>query len=374
MNHETLATKYRTLIPFLNERQIRLYLATEAKAIGHGGIRIVARASGIGEARISRGIDELAEGTKPSGDVRKKGGGRKPHRELHPELVVSLRNIVAPETRGDPMSPLVWTTKSTRHLAGVLRSQGFQVSHETVAEILRQDGYSLQGNAKVTEGGQHEDRDAQFQFINQQIVDYTAASVPVLSMDCKKKELVGDFKNGGKEWHPKGKPEKVRVHDFMDKELGKAIPYGVYDVARNEGWVNVGSDHDTAEFAINSLRFWLDSPERKAAYPTVTELFICLDGGGSNNSRSRLWKEALVNFSTSTGIKVHVSHLPPGTSKWNKIEHRLFSHITMNWRGRPLISHEVVVQTIQSTTTKKGLKVHANLDKNKYETGKKVSD
>lgn len=273
------------------------------------------------------------------------------------------------------MSPLLWTTKSTRKLAAELKKMGHVVSHETVSKILHKEGYSLQSNVKTKEGKQHEDRDAQFIHINTQSKACLDSGSPVLSMDCKKKELVGNFKNGGREWNPQGQPVETNVHDFKDKILGKAIPYGVYDVGRNEGWVNVGCDHDTAEFAVNSLRSWFNNPERQLAYPAgFTEVYLCMDGGGSNAWRSRLWKEALVAFSQETGLTIRVSHLPPGTSKWNKIEHRLFSHITMNWRGRPLTSHEVIIESLKATTTATGLKVHAQMDLGKYETGKKITD
>lgn len=365
-------------MPFLNEKQCRLYLATEAMSLGRGGISSVAKASGVTPERISRGIAELKEGDGAQSDtseVRRKGGGRKSHQERAPELTSDLLELVAPSTRGDPMSPLLWTTKSTRKLAAELKKMGHVVSHETVSKILHKEGYSLQSNVKTKEGKQHEDRDAQFIHINTQSKACLDLGTPVLSMDCKKKELVGNFKNGGREWNPQGQPVETNVHDFKDKLLGKAIPYGVYDVGRNEGWVNVGCDHDTAEFAVNSLRSWYNSPERQLSYPAgFTEVYLCMDGGGSNAWRSRLWKEALVTFSQETGLTIRVSHLPPGTSKWNKIEHRLFSHITMNWRGRPLTSHEVIIESIKATTTATGLKVHAQMDLGKYETGKKVSD
>ena len=371
---DILANKYRAILPLLDERQCRLYLAVEAKFIGHGGIRKVAQASGVTPERISRGMVELDQCAAPTERVRVKGGGRLSHREKSPELVEDLLRIVAADTRGDPMSPLLWTNKSTRNLASALNLSGHFVSHNVVANILREEGYSLQANVKTKEGKQHPDRDAQFLHINQKILECQAKNIPVLSIDCKKKELVGNYKNGGREWHEEGRPEETNVHDFPDKQLGKAIPYGLYDLARNEGWVNVGCDHDTAEFAINTVRCWYNSIERRAAYPDPTALRLCMDGGGSNASRSRLWKGALVRLAAETGLTIMVSHLPPGTSKWNKIEHRLFSHITMNWRGRPLTSHEVIVETIKATTTSTGLKVHAQLDPGKYETGKKITD
>jgi len=343
-------------------------------ALGRGGLGRVARASGVMRQRIARGVAELENGAKPTPREREKGGGRKNYRDTQPELVAEVLKLVAPETRGDPMSPLLWTNKSTRKIAATLQAMGYNVSHDTVSNILREDGYSLQANVKTKEGNQHADRDEQFREINRQVEECLRVGIPVLSMDCKKKENIGEFKNGGQEWAPKGRPVEAKVHDFKDNELGKAIPYGLYDVGRNQGWVHVGIDHDTAEFAVNTVRNWYQSEHRRQAYPNITEIYMCLDGGGSNNWRSRLWKEALVNFAQETGLTIRVSHLPPGTSKWNKIEHRLFSHITMNWRGRPLTSLEVVVETIKATTTKSGLTVHAQIDPAKYETGKKISD
>ncbi len=372
---ESLTAKFRAILPLLDERQLRLYLASEAISLGRGGISIVSKAAGVTPERVSRGVAELESGVETETlSVRRKGAGRKSYRESNPELVLNLLNLVAPSTRGDPMSPLLWTTKSTRKLALELKRCGHIVSHEKVAQILREEGYSLQANVKTREGKQHEDRDAQFVHINNQSKEFLASGKPVLSIDCKKKELVGNFKNGGREWEPKGQPIETNVHDFKDKELGKAIPYGIYDVGRNEGWMNVGCDHDTAEFAVNGLRTWFNSPERQAAYPGIREVYLCMDGGGSNAWRSRLWKDALVKFSLETGLTIRVSHLPPGTSKWNKIEHRLFSHITMNWRGRPLTSHEVIIESLKATTTATGLRVHAQLDTGKYPTGKKITD
>ena len=300
--------------------------------------------------------------------MRAPGGGRKKLAETDPQLAAELGKLVDPETRGDPMSPLVWTTKSTRNLAGALTAAGHAVSDRTVARMLAALGFSLQGNAKVTEGRQHEDRDAQFRYLSEQVTAFMAAGQPVISVDTKKKENVGDFKNGGREYQPAGQPEQVNVHDFMDKDLGKAIPYGIYDVSANTGWVSVGTDHDTSAFAVATLRTWWDTIG-KTRYPDAGRLLICADGGGSNGYRVRAWKIELAKLAAETGLQITVCHLPPGTSKWNKIEHRLFSQITMNWRGRPLRTHQVIVDLISSTTTATGLTVHCVLDTGDYPTG-----
>jgi hypothetical protein len=300
--------------------------------------------------------------------VRAPGGGRKKLAETDPELAAQLTALVDPETRGDPMSLLVWTTKSTKNLAGALTELGHPVSDRTVARMLRAQGFRLQANSKVTEGRQHEDRDAQFRYLADQVAQHTQTGQPVISVDAKKKELVGAFKNGGREYSPTGAPEQVNVHDFPDKELGKAIPYGIYDVSANTGWVTVGTDHDTSAFAVATLRSWWDTLGR-SRYPTADRLLICADGGGSNGSRVRAWKIELAVFAADTGLRVTVCHLPPGTSKWNKIEHRLFSQITMNWRGRPLKTHQIIVDLISSTTTATGLTVHCTLDTGNYPTG-----
>lgn len=353
-----------------------MFLALEAKALGHGGIARVARVSGVTRATIRKGQAELRnvdEGMVPPDRARRQGGGRKRARDKYPGLVEALERLVAPETRGDPMSPLRWTTKSTRKLSQELAQQGFKVSHKTVAEILAEEGYSLQALQKTREGTDHPDRDAQFHHINGKVSSFLKSDLPVLSVDCKKKELVGDFKNGGREYQRKGAPGEVRVHDFVDKDLGKAIPYGLYDVGKNVGWVSVGVDHETAEFAVETLRRWWTNIG-KEMYPSARQLLICADGGGSNGHRIRLWKLELARFSAEFGLDITVAHLPPGTSKWNKIEHRLFSYITMNWRGRPLVSREVILQLIASTTTREGLKVHAELNTGSYPTGQKVSD
>jgi len=368
-----LASKFRRLLPHLDERGRRLYLASEAEALGRGGITRVCSASGYAQATIQRGLKELGELPLPPDTVRRGGAGRKRIREDEPSLVEALHELVDGATRGDPMNPLRYTSKSTTKLAEELNKLGHTVSADTVGRILREEGFSLQANVKTREGKQHPDRDKQFKYINRQVKKHQKVGNPVLSVDGKKKELVGNFKNGGREWHPKRQAPKVNVHDFQDKELGKAIPYGIYDVNRNEGWVNVGCDHDTAAFAVETIRSWWNSIGH-TAYPDADEILICADGGGSNGYRLRLWKLELARFAEETGLTVHVCHLPPGTSKWNKIEHRLFSHISMNWRGVPLTSHEVILNLIGSTTTKSGLKVHAMLDEAEYPTKIRVTD
>jgi hypothetical protein len=373
VTQEMLAAKFGVIFPHLDERQRRLLLGAEARALGHGGIRLVARAAGVREATVSLGVTELDSGAGPLGRVRRPGGGRKRATEVDPGLVPALLALVEPQERGDPVSPLRWTAKSTRVLAAELTAQGHKVSPDTVGDLLRAEGFSLQGSAKTIEGAQHPDRDAQFRYISEQARACQEAGDPVISVDTKKKELVGDFANGGKDYRPKGSPAPVRTHDFMDKELGKAIPYGVYDVAANAGWVNVGTDHDTAAFAVESVRRWWKAMGQ-AAYPGARRLLVTADAGGSNSYRTRAWKAELAAFALETGLAVTVCHFPPGTSKWNKIEHRLFSAITMNWRGRPLTSHEVIVNTIAATTTRTGLTVRAGLDRGSYPEGAKVSD
>ena len=368
-----LAAKFEAIFPHLDERQRRLLLGAEARALGHGGIRLVAGAAGVREATVSLGAGELESGAEPLGRARRPGGGRKRAADLDPGLRPALLALVEPDERGDPMSPLRWTAKSTRVLADELMAQGHKFSADTVGDLLRAEGFSLQGNAKTTEGAQHPDRDAQFRYISEQARACQMAGDPVISVDTKKKELVGDFANGGKEYRPQGRPVPVRTHDFMDKDLGKAIPYGVYDVAADAGWVNVGTDHDTAAFAVESIRRWWKAMGR-VAYPRARRLLVTADAGGSNSYRTRAWKAELAAFALETGLAVTVCHFPPGTSKWNKIEHRLFSHITMNWRGRPLASHDVIVSAIAATTTRAGLTVRAGLDRGSYPEGAKVSD
>lgn len=366
--------RFDTMSPFFNERQRRLFAAAEATSYGEGGIREVAKALGMSESTVRRGVAELEnpESIEPQ-RVRRPGGGRKRTVDTDPTLRSDLEKLLESTTRGEPQSPLRWTCKSTHNLANELTAMGHQTSNRMVYELLQEMGYSLQANRKTQEGGSHPDRNKQFEHINEQVQAFQEKGQPVISVDTKKKELVGDFKNAGQEWRPKGDPEHVRVHDFVIPELGKVAPYGVYDIGRNDAWVNVGTDHDTATFAIASIRGWWSSMG-KEAYPEATQLLITADGGGSNSSRSRLWKRELQNLANETGLSVHVCHFPPGTSKWNKVEHRLFSQITQNWRGKPLTSHDVVVNLIANTSTTKGLKVRCNLDTNRYEKGIKVSD
>lgn len=374
MNDDTLLTqKLAAILPHLNEKQRRLLLAAEARALGHGGISHVARASGVSRATIHAALHEQEQSGSPLARVRQPGGGRKKACECDPTLVADLEALVDPDTRGDPMSPLRWTCKSTRQLAAALTQRGHHVSERIVRNLLHAAGYSLQANAQTREGRQHPDRDAQFRYLNEQMKAFLAQGLPVISVDTKKKELVGTFKNGGREWQPQGQPEQVHVHDFPDPTVGKAIPYGIYDVGHNMGWVTVGQDHDTASFAVASVRRWWAVVGGRV-YPRADQLLICADSGGSNGYRVRLWKVALQQFANETGLHVTVCHLPPGTSKWNKIEHRLFAHISMNWRGRPLVSHEVIVELIGATTTRAGLHVQAELDTALYPTKIKVSD
>ena len=368
-----LAAKFAAIFPHLDERQRRLLMGAEARALGHGGIRVVARAAGVREATVSLGAGELDSGAEPLGRVRRPGGGRKRAAELDPGLRPALLALVEPQERGDPMSPLRWTVKSTRNLAGELTRQGHRVGADTVGDLLRAEGFSLQGNAKTIEGQRHPDRDAQFRYINEQVKAHQDTADPVISVDTKKKELVGEFKNAGREWRPKGEPAATRTHDFPGDGVGKAVPYGVYDLTANAGWVSVGTDHDTAAFAVESIRRWWKAAGN-SDYPLARRLLITADAGGSNGYRTRAWKAGLAALAAGTGLEITCCHFPPGTSKWNKVEHRLFSHITMNWRGRPLTSHEVIVQTIAATTTRTGLRVRAELDTSGYDTGIKVSD
>lgn len=359
----------------LDERVRRRFAAAEALAAGHGGVAAVSRATGIARSTIQRGLAELRDEAVPAAAdrVRRKGGGRKSLAATDPTLLSDLRALVEPVTRGDPMAPLLWTAKSLRKLATELQACGHRIGHNVVAKLLRDLGYSLQANRKTLEGASHPDRDAQFAYINDQVKDALAADQPAISVDTKKKELVGDFKNNGREYRPKGDPEKVRVHDFKIPELGRAAPYGVYDIADNTGWVSVGIDHDTASFAVNSIRRWWQTMGQKR-YPDARRLVITADGGGSNGSRVRLWKIELQTLANELDLEITVCHLPPGTSKWNKIEHRLFSFITQNWRGKPLVSYQTIVQLIAATTTKTGLTVTSELDTNSYPKGIKVAD
>lgn len=368
-----LEVKYRSLFGHLNERQRRLVAAADAEQLGRGGVSRISRASGLSRPTIHKGLRELRQDPLAAGRIRRPGGGRKCVEELDPSVLEQLESLIDPATRGDPMSPLRWTSKSTRHLAEALGRRGHPVSHQTVTALLRALDYSLQGMAKTLEGAQHADRDAQFEYINRTTKRYLRRGWPVISVDTKKKELVGRFKQSGREWRPKGQPQEVLVHDFPDPHLGKAIPYGIYDVGGDLGWVNVGTDHDTASFAVESIRRWWRTMGIPL-YPDAKCLLICADAGGSNGYRSRLWKAELQRLATETSLEVSACHFPPGTSKWNKIEHRLFSHIAMNWRGRPLVSHDVVVSLIGSTRTASGLRVKARLDKRRYPTGVAVSD
>ena len=368
---EKIRKKYELLSGVLDERSRRIWASAEAEALGYGGQTIVAKATGLSRMTFySQNLDNSNENnsTPPHPRIRKDGGGRKKLTQREPKLLSALEALVEPTTRGDPENPLRWTCLSTRQLAAALEKQGYRIGRQTVAYLLDELGYSLQGNQKTKEGSGHPDRDAQFRYIHDQVESFQRRGQPVVSVDTKKKELVGDFKNEGKEWRPKGDPEPVRVYDFVDKLLGKANPYGIYDPTANEGWVSVGVDHDTAEFAVESLRRWW-AHMGCARYPMAKQLLVTADGGGSNGSRVRLWKVALQQLADQTGLDISVCHFPPGTSKWNKIEHRMFSYISMNWRGKPLISHEVIVNLIAATTTRKGLKIEAEIDRNIYTKG-----
>jgi hypothetical protein len=375
---EEIRARYKNIEWALNEKLRRLFAANEAKVFGHGGITLAQKATGVARNSIKQGLKELSkkeEGVvhSTSTRIRKVGGGRKSSVKKDKKLRAALENLVEPTTLGDPESPLRWTCKSLRQLESELCSQGFSASHTSVGNLLKEMGYSLQGNQKTLEGSKHPDRNAQFEFINSRTEKAMCDGQPVISVDTKKKELVGRYKNGGKEFRPKGRPEQVKVYDFVDKELGRANPYGVYDIADNSAWVSVGTDHDTATFAVSTIRRWWFSMGQ-ALYPEAKKLVITADGGGSNGSRVRLWKVELQKLANELNIPIHVSHFPPGTSKWNKIEHRLFSFISMNWRGKPLVSHETIVNLIAATTTRKGLKVRAELDSSHYPKGIKVTD
>jgi Rhodopirellula transposase DDE domain len=370
---DVLAARLLLIRAHLDERAWRLLLGAEAKVLGRGGIKVVAAAVGAHPDTVAQGVRELDYPDQIPGRVRRPGGGRPAAGAADPGLWAALDALVDPVTRGDPMSALRWTTKSTAKLAGELAVTGHQASATTVAKLLKANGYSLQANAKTVEGNQHLDRDAQFGYLNDQAAEFTAAGDPVISVDTKKKELIGNFSIGGREWEPAGEPTKTSVHDFIDKTLGKVAPYGVYDIAANTGWVNVGTDADTGAFAVESIRRWWNTMGSNT-YPGARRLMITADSGGSNGSRLRLWKTELAVLATETGLAITVCHLPPGTSKWNKIEHRLFSAISRSWRARPLTSHEVVIETIRATTTTTGLTVDAELDVGVYEKGIKISD
>ena len=372
---QELQEKYTIFNNVLSEKERRLILAAEAKSLGRGGKARVCKLSGMSRVTLDAGIKEIEnQVSAPNRETRsrKEGGGRKKEIDKNASLVADLEAIVSPHTLGDPMKPLQWTSKSLRVLSEELGSKGHKVSHRLVGEILKQQGYSLQSNRKTDEGSTHPDRDKQFEFINKMATDFLGSELPVISVDCKKKEVLGNLKNNGTEWRPKGEPREVKVYDFEDKTLGKAIPYGIYDIANNEGWVNVGISRDTAAFAVASIRSWWNGHGSKIY--NGKKLYITADGGGSNSSRSRLWKNELQIFANETELEIAVSHYPPGTSKWNKIEHKLFSYISMNWKGRPLEDIQLVINLIANTTTKKGLKVKARLDDNIYEKGLKVTD
>src|SRR5947208_3253181 len=373
VTREMLAALFESVSPHLDERQRRLLAGAQARVLGHGGIRLVARAAGVREATVSLGVAELEGGEEPLGRARREGGGRKRAAVTDPGLVPALLALVEPEERGDPESPLRWTVKSVRTLAAELTARGHRVSSATVHQLLREQGFSLQANAKTIEGRQHPDRDGQFRYVNEQARAHREAGDPVISVDAKKKEQVGQYASPGRTWRPAGDPVRVRDHDFPDEDEQKAIPYGIYDLAANTGWVNVGTDRNTAEFAVESVRRWWKD-RGSAGYPAARRLLITADAGGSNGYRTRAWKAGLADLAAQTGLEITCCHFPPGTSRWNKIEHRLFSHITMNWRGRPLTSHEVVVSAIAATTTRTGLTVHAELDRGSYATGAKISD
>lgn len=382
LTDDVLARKYQQLSGVLDERAWRLCLSADAQSFGHGGVSRVSQVAGVSRTTIHTGIKELsgcsttavvAGAARESGRIRRPGAGRKCKSSVDETLLVDLDRLVDPVTRGDPMSPLRWTCKSTTKLASELRLQGHCVSQATVWRLLDTLGYSMQSNRKTREGTDHPDRNAQFEYINATVEEFLDRGWPVISVDTKKKELIGEYKNGGREWTRKGEPVEVNMHDFPDPSLGKAIPYGVYDVGRNEGWVSVGVTHDTADFAVATIRRWWERMGR-SMYEHAGALLITADGGGSNGARVRLWKVEIQRLADELGIPIHVRHFPPGTSKWNKIEHRMFCHITENWRGKPLKSRVTIVNLISNTTTAKGLTIQADIDELSYETGKKVSD
>jgi len=371
---DAVEKKFAAIADCLTEKGRRLWSAAEALSYGHGGVLLVSKATNISRTTIYQGIKEIQhDSLLGKQGVRTRGGGRKNLKSIQPDLVKNLNALVEPTSRGDPESPLRWTCKSTRKLANELNAKGYHVSHMTVATLLQELDYSLQANKKTLEGSQHEDRDAQFNYINTSVLKLQKEGQPTISVDTKKKELIGEYKNPGKEFEKKSQPVKVNTYDFPDKRLGKVAPYGIYDIGKNKGWVSVGVSADTAEFAVNSIRTWWYKMGI-SVYPSATELLITADCGGSNGNRVRLWKYELQKLANETNLKVHVRHFPPGTSKWNKIEHRLFSYITKNWRGRPLISRETVVNLIANTKTETGLEVRATLDENEYKKGRKISD
>jgi hypothetical protein len=366
--------RFREMAAVLNEQSRRRFVALETQALGRGGVSVMSRISGLARSTIYRGLSDIRDSVSaPPGRVRKEGGGRKKKTTEDPTLVVDLRSLVTPVTRGDPMRSLLWTSRSLRHLVKELAKKGHHVSPTVVGNLLRDMGYRLQANSKTREGDKHIDRDAQFEYINRQAKAFLTANEPVISVDTKKKELVGNFKNNGREWRPKGRPELVNIHDFIDPKLKRAVPYGIYDITNNVGWVSVGTDHDTATFATHAIRRWWRTMGRKR-HPNAKRLMISADAGGSNGYRVRLWKVELQKLADELNLPITVCHLPPGTSKWNKIEHRLFSFITINWRGKPLRSYRTIVQLIAATTTDAGLKVRAELDETKYPKGVKVSN
>jgi transposase len=366
--------RYKKMVSVLDEQSRRRFAAMEAQSLGHGGVSLMSRITGLARRTIYRGLDDIRNNRSAEpGRVRKKGSGRKKKIVEDPTLLGDLRRLVEPTTRGDPTQPLLWTCRSLRRLAKELAEKGHKISPTVVGNLLRDIGYSLQANQKTREGNQHIDRDAQFRYINTQATEFLAAGQPVVSVDTKKKELVGNFRNHGREWHPTGNPEKVEIHDFIDPELSRAVPFGVYDINNNTGWVSVGTDHDTASFAVNAVRRWWRTMGRKR-HPKAKRLMVTADSSGSNGYRVRLWKVELQKLANNLKLPITVCHLPPGTSKWNKIEHRLFSFITINWRGKPLRSYRAIVQLIAATTTEAGLVVRAELDENKYPKGVKVSD
>lgn len=370
---EVIKVRIESILPMLDERQKRIYLAAEAKSIGWGGITIISKLTSVSRKTISKKDAGISTGTSKSNRVRKAGGGRKKQTEHYPKLLKTIESIVSPHTMGDPMNPLLWTSKSIRKITKSLNDKGFNICHEVTRKCLIEMNYSLQANKKTNEGGNNPDRDAQFEFINKLSKDFISQKDPVISVDCKKKELIGEYKNNGQEWTKLKSATDVNVYDFIDKTKGKASPYGVYDIQNNTGWVNVGISSDTASFAVSTIRDWWNE-EGKNLYTGSKRLYINADGGGSNGSRNNLWKLELQKFSNETGLTIHVSHFPPGTSKWNKIEHRLFSYISKNWRAKPLVSLSVIVSLIGATTTEKGLTVRANADEKIYKTGIKVTE